>query len=492
MRTLEKIIVLLPVLFVCGHTLLGLTWLVEQVWLLWVVVALAAAHLTFEKYRWQMMPVYLVFVYLPVIVFQSQRNNVAAISHGEAALVLAGLFLAMSLLYLFPIPRWPTPTGSFAVGTTTLYLCDNSRFDPYAEVADQPRELMIQIWYPVRPDAAAEPACMHPHFGEQTQIATHAFAKLIQHHLKVPFVPSFLFSHLRLLRTTAVAEAPIIPGQHPVLFFVHGAVGVRGQNLSLMEELASHGYIMVSADHTYGSLYVEFPDDRVVYFSDDAFPTDVPLAESGKKLVQVWADDVSFVLDELLRYNQMAEWPLANHLNLQQVGVLGHSTGGATAVTCCQQDARFRLGVGLDAWLEALPSQQAAPAQPMLLTQSVRWLGPKNSVLGWQLYQRLAQGYALTFDQTAHQSFSDVPLFFAEPLARVAGLIGQLNIYTSLSTLHCCLLGYLSVYLPSQTNTQSGRVFVDVAVAFQTTLANAPFIVQQTSQITGVPIYENA
>lgn len=491
MRTLEKIIVIMPVFFVCGHTFFRSSWIYEQVWLLWLVVGLAAAHFTLEKYRWQMVPVYGVFGYLSITILLFQKNQMAAISRWETACILVALFAAAALLYLFPIPRWPKPTGPFAVGTTILHLCDDSREDPYADKPGQARELMVQIWYPAEENAQSTP-CLHPHFGEQKHTATYAFAKLIQHHLKFLFVPSFIFSHLRLLRTTAVHDAPIIPGQHPVLFFVHGAVGVRGQNLSLMEELASYGYIMVSCDHTYGSLYVEFPDKRVTFFSEKAFPENVPQAEAGKKLVTVWRDDVAFVLDELERLNKKREWILASHLKIDQVGVLGHSTGGATAVACCQSDSRFRLGVGLDAWLEALPCHETVPSQPVLLTQSVRWLGPDNSTLGWQFYQRLMQGYALTFDKTAHQNFSDVPLFFAGPLARAAGLIGQLDIYTSLSALQKCLLGYLSIYLPSQTNAQTGRVSLELDFAFQSTLANAPFLVQQTPQTTGVPIYENA
>ena len=40
--------------------------------------------------------------------------------------------------------------------------------------------------------------------------------------------------------------------------------------------------------------------------------------------------------------------PLAGHLDLQHVGIVGHSIGGATAVQVMAGDPRFKVGVNLD------------------------------------------------------------------------------------------------------------------------------------------------
>src|SRR5258706_10843588 len=51
----------------------------------------------------------------------------------------------------------PTPTGPFGVGRVTVHWTDSSRTEPLAQKAN-PRELMVDIWYPAEsaPGATAE------------------------------------------------------------------------------------------------------------------------------------------------------------------------------------------------------------------------------------------------------------------------------------------------------------------------------------------------
>ena len=55
------------------------------------------------------------------------------------------------------------------------------------------------------------------------------------------------------------------------------------------------------------------------------------------------------MLDQLGRLAQVEPGsPLAGHLDLQHVGIVGHSIGGATAVQVMAGDPRFKVGVNLD------------------------------------------------------------------------------------------------------------------------------------------------
>jgi predicted dienelactone hydrolase len=47
---------------------------------------------------------------------------------------------------------------------------------------------------------------------------------------------------------------------YPVLIFSHGLTGFRNQNTFEVEELASHGYIIVGIDHTYDAAATIFTD----------------------------------------------------------------------------------------------------------------------------------------------------------------------------------------------------------------------------------------
>ncbi|WP_446216223.1 alpha/beta hydrolase [Micromonospora sp. IBHARD004] len=51
-------------------------------------------------------------------------------------------------------------------------------------------------------------------------------------------------------------------GRLPVVVFSHGAHGRRAEAIIVVQELASHGYAVVTVDHTYDAFSV-FPDGRL-------------------------------------------------------------------------------------------------------------------------------------------------------------------------------------------------------------------------------------
>lgn len=85
------------------------------------------------------------------------------------ALVLAG-FVAWRLV--FPTPRFPEPTGPYAVGTRRFHLVDPSRPDPFVP-GSAARELMVQVWYPATgaPDGRVVPAMAREEFRRYMPLA---------------------------------------------------------------------------------------------------------------------------------------------------------------------------------------------------------------------------------------------------------------------------------------------------------------------------------
>lgn len=49
----------------------------------------------------------------------------------------------------------------------------------------------------------------------------------------------------------------------PLIVFSHGGISTKTSNLSLFEELASHGYVVVSIDHTYHALSAEIDGKKL-------------------------------------------------------------------------------------------------------------------------------------------------------------------------------------------------------------------------------------
>ena len=117
------------------------------------------------------------------------------------------------------------------------------------------REIVVRAWYP----AEGEPGRSGDPYMTPTE--SRAFGDVIG-----AAAPGggLLYSHARLATTHGRREAPLAASEEPfpVLAFSHGYTSFLAQNTPLMEELASHGYVVFSLAHTWDGSAV-FPDGRV-------------------------------------------------------------------------------------------------------------------------------------------------------------------------------------------------------------------------------------
>jgi predicted dienelactone hydrolase len=387
-------------------------------------VFLTALHLLWEGYRWQMVPAYgLTAVYL-LLAMLERRRAPGDRPHRWPLLVALPIWLVAALLpYLLPVPRLPAPTGPYAVGTAVYHLVDAQRPEQYTADPDDKRELMVQLWYPaeVAPGLQTAPyfedlAAVQPALGDALGLSP------------------FLVGHLNLVKTAAWADAPPLETGEPfaVILFSHGVTtGVRNQNTSMVQELVSHGYVVVGIDHTFGNLFTRFPDGRIVFYDPIIFNGNAANARDGQAVVATWRDDARFVLDSLAQWNAGAGEGgarFSGRFDLERVGMFGHSTGGGTAVSFCAVDARCRAGLGLDAWVLPVPEDVVARglAQPFMFISTPRWLGADNAARGQAIFAAVqAPAYNLAVTGTEHFDYSDIPLF--SPLTPQLGLSGSLN-----------------------------------------------------------------
>ena len=120
--------------------------------------------------------------------------------------------------------------------------------------------------------------------------------------------------------------------------------------MTAIEELVSHGYIVVGIDHPYTSAQVTFPDGHgVAYEANPEFDTSEELYQYNVQGVGIRAADASFVLDTLTQWNKHdPNQLLEGKLDLDCVGIFGHSYGGATTAEALAQDDRFKAGLSLE------------------------------------------------------------------------------------------------------------------------------------------------
>ncbi|WP_319462761.1 hypothetical protein [Micromonospora sp. RTP1Z1] len=278
----------------------------------------------------------------------------------------------------------PALPGRYDVGTLTRALTDHHRADPFAPTP-QDRSVMIQLWYPATDVEQSAPA---PYM-------TSALAAFEENASGLPA------GTLGSIRTRAHVDAPPrrTRGGWPVVLFSPGSGSSRSLYTTMVEDLASQGFVVVAIDHPYDADAVEFPGGRLVLRNQ---PPDSD--QTNAAAVAVRADDTKFVLNEL----SMLHGRLRGTMNLHRVGMFGHSMGGATTAAAMRTDPRIAAGVDLDGTLYG-PVVDAGLSRPFLLMSSAghdrsndgTWATFWSHLRGWHRDLKVAGSGHLTYTDIA-------------------------------------------------------------------------------------------
>ena len=379
-------------------------------------------HFAIEGYRWQMLPLYGLTSLLSISALTKLfgANDWKPLA---SYLTLSLAALATALPILLPVPRIPAPSGPFQVGARTFEMLDKSRREIYSG-RDEPRHYMIQVWYP----AEAKEDDIRAPWMENAEIFAPAIATYIE-------LPSFFLDHLALAKIPAYKDADVAAissRKFPVILFSHGWNGFNAQNAGQALELASHGYIVVGMQHTYGAVVTVFPDGTVAPNHPGALPADrndPNYEEAARALVNQWAGDMTHTLDFIL--SDDAGNPFASSVDTARVGAYGHSTGGGAAVQFCGVDLRCESALGMDPFMRPVSAEviENGLRQPSFFMFSQGWVDDtesrSNAIFREFLPQNENNFGVISIAGTKHYDFSDLPLF--SPIAPQLGLKGPLN-----------------------------------------------------------------
>jgi dienelactone hydrolase len=238
----------------------------------------------------------------------------------------------------------PTPTGPFAVGRTTYVWSDPAHLDPTAPQPGTKRELLAWIWFPAAPRQQSQTFDDYLPAPWRTALERQSGALLA----------NFLTRDLSRVRAHSIRDAELSPQNrsYPLVLMRAGLAALTTDYTTLVEDLASHGYVVVGFDAPYRSFVVVFPDGRVIARAtqNNADLVSGPRQEQlANKLAQAWSADMGFALDQLERLNASdPSGRFLGRLDMQWVGVFGHSLGGATALQFCHDDSRCKAGIDVD------------------------------------------------------------------------------------------------------------------------------------------------
>jgi len=157
----------------------------------------------------------------------------------------------------------PPPPGPFSVAVKNFELVDPSRIEPFAPEADAKRRFMASAYLPVdtRYECEAQVVAYMP------ALTASVFARLGES-LGLPQELVGMFEMEFCDITTVKLDVDAKKREFPVAVFSPGFGGTRLVYGALARSLASLGYIVITVDHTYEALVVEFPDGSVAYAPD--------------------------------------------------------------------------------------------------------------------------------------------------------------------------------------------------------------------------------
>ncbi len=309
------------------------------------------------------------------------------------------------------------PETPYAVGSSTFFIHDESRgYDHVAGIDDGVRTLIAEIWYPVEHESVTHEAdpyrratygdyvfhdrTMHRRMMTKTTFF-HLTPETVREGVSQTQIDAAI-DELFVRKRTSYVGAPLATTDEgwPVIVMTHGDAGSRYNMESVCEYLAAHGYFVIAPEHTGNSPYamtgadpalsstgdspdlranmlpiLEHLDEYGAYGTEDSYGQSyTPLAE-GRGAIEFLQDldrsllqrlnDVRATLDVLDRIN--TEVATAGQLNLERIGLMGRSFGGATTILGLAMEPRFTAGFSVvpPAWADprpGLPAEMLAPA----------------------------------------------------------------------------------------------------------------------------------
>jgi len=401
-------------------------------------------HLVFEGYRWQMIPEYFITLILILCLIKDYRFFKGGWFRKSISgmLLIILLFIGWGLPYVLPIFDLPTPTGKYNVGSQYIYLKTNQDEIITSKLNDK-RELMIKVWYP----AVLNNEDREPYLNDGERIGFAAKYGL----------PKSTFNYLNYIKTNTFISPSVEKGEYPVLIFSHGYYSNASGYYALIEEIVSHGYIVLNINHTYESMGSLFFNGEVKLFNNvyekehnnkemaemvwnatenykkATNPKEQFTAVEGlirnyfaAEITVRWSKDISLVIDELEKWDKSSF--LANHIDTSKIGVFGHSQGGAAAGQALLDDKRIKAGINIDGvqWGSMIDTMLS---KPFLLISS-DW---NSSHLNFNkiIFRNgsLSDFFNAKILNSGHSNFMDIPLMINLPVINEAGTINPDKTY---------------------------------------------------------------
>lgn len=415
-----------------------------------VIVIIAFFYPAAQK--WRLVPILCCLMVLLLIAVSAvlikrkksdgEKTIAGTVVPGICSIVLTGVFLVPAFIFTgysgLPV------TGKYEVQQTSAILVDRSRTDPFEQDGSF-REVPVYIYYP-----------------ETTGDVSDSF---------------------------------------PLVVFSHGAFGYYQSNTSTYMELASNGYVVVSLDHPHHSLFTKDTAGKMILV-DQGFLQSVmevgnstdPNASAEEKLslYQEWMDlrtaDIGFVLDTIETAKAAGEmsdvWFLSEEsrntilsvldkTDLQSVGLMGHSMGGAASAALGRERDDVSAVIDLDGTMLAeyagvADGQFVISDQPYELpilefvnwetrNQLMEYLSDEEDYPNTKVMKYAGTGFSVVFRDTKHMDFTDLPLL-SPVIGKMLGS-GERDKKETMMIVNSIVLEFFDCYLKGESGFSVQEIY---------------------------------
>ena len=388
--------------------------------------------------KWRFIPVLvflavlLLIAVLSLLLKRNQEEGAKKPLGAVVSCVLCILFLGVFLIpaVVFTGYNGLPVSGPHTVGETSAILIDRSRTDPFEQDGSS-REVPVHFYYPEDADE-----------GER----------------------------------------------FPLIVFSHGAFGYYQSNTSTYMELASNGYVVAALDHPHHAFFTQDTDGKMVLVDSDFINTAMTLNNISDRQEQYalytqWmalrTGDMNYAVDavkvavengtpdENWFYSDRDGEKILSLLRVtdtSEIGLMGHSMGGATSVELGRERSDVAAVVDLDG---TMLGEYQGVENGELLVRDDPYTVPVLDFNNWESYndneEYRAQGYpypnvevidhavdgfSIGIRDSKHMDFTDLPLL-SPILGNLLGS-GERNTEEIMTIVNSLVLQFFNCYVKGE------------------------------------------
>lgn len=213
------------------------------------------------------------------------------------------------------------------------------------------------------------------------------------------------FEQIQTLRTHSHDQIDPIEKARSIIIFSHGLGVPPLEYRLLLEELTSHGYLVLSLNHPSSSGYAPFGEEAPP--NKAALNDPARCDEELERLTSLQTDNIQYVVD-LIRDSEA----LGTTTQLTDPIVLaGHSIGGAASIIAARNDPRIAGCIDLDGSLKGNKEKRTAElAAPTLIISADHKQIPKQVTQDFESFFKSSSAFSYKIDGINHMDFCFFPI----------------------------------------------------------------------------------